>query len=187
MADPSERQGPGAGALDTAVTADSRRGPIAVDAGTLEAAPGGPRIADDDHGFPVRGWDRHEFIARIGAGGMGTVYYARHPRLGRDVALNWGTGVAWSPGDSHLLVAVGFPQILLVDPARITRNLWRAIPRCLGLDERTRLLGEPRLDAEAGRDDCEAMLRCLAEAPDGDGACLGSLHARQSARTMNLD
>lgn len=99
----------------------------------------------------------------------------------------WGTGVAWSPDGSHLLVAVGFPQIFLVDPSRIIRNLWRAIPRCLGLDERTRLLGESRPDAEAGHDECEAMLHCLAADPDGDDACLDSFHARQSARTMDLD
>ena len=78
--------------------------------------------------MPLKAGDRlggYEVVARIGAGGMGEVYRARDPRLGRDVAIKILS--ARSPRDPERLARFEREARMLAvaQSPEHRRDLWR--------------------------------------------------------------
>ena len=62
---------------------------LAGDASAFGFPPRGASILQAVPDFPVKDWDRYEFLGFLGQGGMGMVFLGRDRKLGREVAIKF--------------------------------------------------------------------------------------------------
>jgi len=93
-----------------------------LDGGPLQASTAGNSSPDRGRSelstFPVPGWERYQPVRLLGHGGMGRVFLAFDPRLGRNVALKFVRSE--TPGLAHRFVAEAQAQAR-VDHERVCK------------------------------------------------------------------